>query len=179
MAEVKINTNHNFQANEVRNISFEKLAADPVGFEGRFYLNTVDFQIRKFINGEWTNGGEANAGETVISGGLSFSEAKTVVVSANTDDLNVVDLEKVAVLRLDFTANYSLTGIVVADPTKAVFLFIANVGSGNGTLKNNAAQSIAANRFLIGQNRILQSDEGILIVYDPISTRWRGAGIIS
>ena len=56
MAEVIDVVNHlNLDENEVRNVSLEKLAADPSGaglFEGRIWLNTTDGVIKLYRSGE-------------------------------------------------------------------------------------------------------------------------------
>lgn len=55
MAEKNINIDLNHNGNEIKNVSFEKLAADPTGFEGRVYLNTVSGKVRRYALGFWSN----------------------------------------------------------------------------------------------------------------------------
>lgn len=118
-------------------------------------------------------------GEIILGSGVVLGEAITApTLVANTDNLLVPDIQTAIMLRVISTGNYSLTGVVPANDTKAWMLFITNVGANNITLKNNDAGSLSTNRFLVGGNKTLQTDEGILLYYDPISKRWRGAGII-
>jgi len=55
MAEKNINIDLNHNGNEIKNVSFEKLAADPTGFEGRVYLNTVSGKVRRYALGLWSD----------------------------------------------------------------------------------------------------------------------------
>lgn len=56
MSEVIDYVNHiNLDGNEIRNVSYEKLAADPTGpglFEGRFWLNTTEGVVKVYRNAE-------------------------------------------------------------------------------------------------------------------------------
>lgn len=119
-----------------------------------------------------------NQGELVLDSGVVLGEALTITINMNTDDLVVTDIETAIVLRINSTGNYTLSGIVPSDITKAWMLFVTNVGAGNISLKNNDIGSTAENRFLLGGNKTIQTDEGILLFYDPISNRWRGSGIL-
>ena len=118
-------------------------------------------------------------GETIIEGGFILGDALTLVINGNTDNLTDTELGNVVVLRLDFTGNFSLSGITPPDDTLTWMLYVVNVGTGNCSLKNNDAGSLPSARFLIGQNRNLQTDEGILFFYDSVSKRYRGSGIIN
>ena len=118
-------------------------------------------------------------GETIIDGGFILGDALTLVINGNTDNLTDTELGNVVVLRLDFTGNFSLSGITPPDDTLTWMLYVVNVGIGNCSLKNNDAGSLPSARFLIGQNRNLQTDEGILFFYDSVSKRYRGSGIIN
>jgi len=98
-------------------------------------------------------------------------------ITANTDNLLVSGVETAIVLRLTATGNFTLSGLVPYNPTKAWMLFIVNVGTNNITFPDNSASSTAANRFLLGANKTVQPNEGIIFFYDPVSSRWRGGGL--
>jgi len=118
-------------------------------------------------------------GEISLESGIVLGTAVTPpALTANTNNLVVTDIEKAIVLRLGSIGNHDLTGLVPFNSSKAWMLFVANIGPGNIKLKNNDAASSANNRFLIGGNKKIQQDEGILLFYDPISKRWRGSGIL-
>jgi len=52
---ISFHDNINLETNEIQNVSFEKLAADPTGgdlYEGRFWLNTTDNRVKVYRNAE-------------------------------------------------------------------------------------------------------------------------------
>ena len=113
----------------------------------------------------------------VVQGGIAFASSVTVNISSDTDDLVVPDLENTVEIRLNVTGNRTLTGIVPFDDTLAQWITIFNVGTGNLSLKNNNVGSSANNRFLLGANKTVQSDEGVSFIYDDQDKRWRSFGI--
>jgi len=143
--------------------------------EGVIFVKGPGEQLTKTVSGVESGPN----GELSIESGLILGDANTPPsLAANTDDLAVTDIEKTIVLRLSASGNYSLSGLAPANDNFAYMVYISNVGTSNITIKNNSASSIAANRFLLGGNKTLQSDEGVLLFYDPVSKRWRGAGIL-
>ncbi len=98
-------------------------------------------------------------------------------IAANTNDYYPDGLEDANMLRLSSTGNYSITGLKAPDPAKNQMIFVVNVGTNNITVKNNSGLSLAANRFLIGADKNLQSNEGIMLIYDDVSLRWRASAI--
>lgn len=121
---------------------------------------------------------EGPDGEIILDTGVSLGTAITANISSDVDDFSVTDIEKAVVLRLNVTGNRSITGLIPFNTASAWMVFCANVGTGNLSIKNNDAGSTAENRFLIGGNKTIQTDEGILLFYDPVSLRWRGSGIL-
>lgn len=117
-------------------------------------------------------------GNVVLPGGLQFSGGfATATLTANTNNLLITGLASSALVRLDSTGNFQLTGIVVPDITKAYFFSIFNIGlTGNVTFKNNDAASTAENRFLLGSDVLVQPGEGLTFIYDPVDLRWRSPG---
>lgn len=116
-------------------------------------------------------------GELEFGSGVTLGDAVSVTITGNTNDLSVTDIEKAIVLRITSTGNYNLTGLVPFNATKAWMLFVVNVGTNNITFPDNSASSSANNRWLLGANKTVQPNEGIIFFYDPISNRWRGGGI--
>lgn len=118
-------------------------------------------------------------GEISLESGIVLGTAVTPpALTGNTNNLVITNIQTAIIIRLSSTGNHRLTGLVPFNDNKAWMLFLANVGTGNIILKNNDAASSANNRFLIGGNKKIQQDEGILLFYDPISKRWRGSGIL-
>lgn len=130
-------------------------------------------------NGETTRTVKVGSdGEIEIDSGFTLGTAITPPsLTANTDNLLITDIEKAIVVRLSSNGNYTLSGIVPFNATKAWMIYVCNVGTRNITIQDNDASSTAQNRFLIGGNKTLQKDEGVLLFYDSVSTRWRAAGI--
>lgn len=137
-------------------------------------LGTTNKTRRPYINPNYNF--EFN-GTISINGALEFGPAVTVNINTNTNNLLIPTLGSSLLIRLNFTGNYSLTGIVPNDVTKGQWIIIINVGTGQGSLKDNDAASLAENRFLLGANKTIQTNEGIALVYDTVDTRWRSFAI--
>ena len=115
-----------------------------------------------------------------LTGGINFggvNDIKNVTITANTNDLLIPDLQGFTLIRVETTGNFSLTGLVPYDITLAIWVLLFNVGTNNLNIDNNSGSSSANNRFLIGTQKTLQADEGLALVYDPASLRWRSFGI--
>ena len=120
-----------------------------------------------------------NNGNVVLPAGLQFSGGySSAILSGNTNNLLINNLEQTSLIRIETTGlNYNLTGIVVPDDSKAFFFSIFNVGtSGNIIFKDNSASSLENNRFSLGVDVQVQPDEGLTIIYDPVSKKWRSPG---
>lgn len=119
------------------------------------------------------------SGNTVISnslileGGFVLPDAISVTVNTNSDDLNIPNLTSGVTIRVDTTGNRDLTGIVPPDTGQSSILFITNVGTGTLRLKNNDAGSQANNRFIMGTNENLSTDQSAIFVYDTTGLHWR------
>lgn len=75
--------------------------------------------------------------------------------------------------RLSADAAWSLTGLAGGAANRTVRL--VNVGAFAITLENEDASSTAANRFALAGDVELAAGEGIDLVYDTTSSRWRAA----
>ena len=98
-------------------------------------------------------------------------------LTGNVSNYNPEGIEKANMIRLISNGNYSISGLQAPDPAVNQAIFIVNVGTNNITFKNNDGGSLAENRFLIGSNKTIQSNEGIQVVYDDVSLRWRSQAI--
>lgn len=121
-------------------------------------------------------------GTTIIQniqfvGPLTFGSSITGTMTGNTNDFAPTGLSGTSMLRITSTGNYKLSGIVAPSPASIKLLFVVNVGTNNITFQDNSASSLAANRFLMGGNKSVQSNEGILFFYDDISLKWRASAI--
>jgi len=120
-------------------------------------------------------------GNVVITSGINYSVDATVTppaLTANTDDLLIDGLTTAVLLRLSSAGNYDLTGIIPPNLLASQELKIFNVGSNNIVIRNDSNRSDPENRFFLGGNRTIQTNEGVSVIYDPVSQRWRGTGII-
>jgi hypothetical protein len=114
---------------------------------------------------------------SAVSSGIFFTGSIDQSITENTNNLNIVTVDNFVLIRLTSTGNFSLTGLVPPDITLGWWLIVYNVGTNNIAIKNNDAGSSANNRFLLGTDKTLQANEGIALVYDTVSLRWRSFGI--
>lgn len=107
-----------------------------------------------------------------ISEGLSLTgDATPIPLGANTDDWAPVGFAAASILRATTDATRELRGL--AGGTDGRVVFLQNVGNQKLKLMNEAGSSLAANRFSIGADLILRPGQTVLLVYDPVSSRWR------
>jgi hypothetical protein len=114
-----------------------------------------------------------------IGGSLFFTGSITETLGVSQNNYSIGTLDNFVLIRLNATANINITGLVPPDIALGWYILIYNVSSGANsiTIKNNDAASSASNRFLLGNDKNLQPDEGIALVYDTVSQRWRSFGI--
>ena len=118
-------------------------------------------------------------GNIIIENGVIYGAALTPpALTGNTNDYYPIGIESTILLRILSNGNYEITGLKAPTPLAAQEIKVFNIGNNNITFKNNSASSLAENRFLLGANKTIQSNEGISLIYDPVSERWRGTGII-
>ena len=123
----------------------------------------------------------SESGVLIIEGGISYGDATTVDIAASVDNLTPPLFDTISLLRLNITVNSNITGLIaptpiapsIISPTKEVYVF--NTGTANGTLRSEDALSLAPNRFHLGANILLQSGEGLVLLYDNVSLRYRSA----
>jgi hypothetical protein len=69
--------------------------------------------------------------------------------------------------------NDTFGGLVAPTPAERVLVIIYNNDpTGTITIANNDAGSLAANRFFIGGNVLLQLGESLAVIYEPTLLRW-------
>lgn len=120
----------------------------------------------------------------VMEGTLSFQSTITpATISTSQTDYDPVDsvtgegLANANFVRISSTTNVNINGLKIPDNTKNQALFICNVGNSNITIKNESGAGDPQNQFLVGGDRTLQGDEGIMLIYDIIDLRWRSQAI--
>lgn len=114
-------------------------------------------------------------GATIYAAGSILTPAQ---ITTNTDDYNPTGFQVsndivVSVLRMDSDANRDLTGLVPSSPAKGNIIIITNIGTSDIKLKNNDANSVAANRFLLKGDINIEPNESYALYYDTVSLRWR------
>lgn len=94
---MKFITNLDLNQNQLINATFEKLATDPSGFEGRTYYNTTTDTVKVFTGSAWVS-----LPHTIVSGGgAGIAEALTVSAQTNgtiTLTLNVADTDSAGLM---------------------------------------------------------------------------------
>lgn len=120
---------------------------------------------------KWSN-------DVSFSGTVAFNgEITPTALSAHTNNYNPTGISTCNFLRISATGNYDLTGVAAPLTSINQAIYIVNIGTFSITLKNSSASSTAENRFLLGADKNLQQDEGIMIIYDQTSDRWRAASV--
>jgi hypothetical protein len=114
-----------------------------------------------------------------FSGSVSFNNTLTTSLSGDTNNYNPIGLSTCNFIRVTNTtgSNINLTGLKSPIPLTSQTIFICNVGVAQISLISNSVSSTVGNRFLLGGTKTLQNDEGIMLIYDPISLCWRSQAI--
>ena len=112
--------------------------------------------------------------DITFEGAMSFGNAlQPPQITGHQNDYNPVGLQETILILLNSSGNFSVTGLQkpVPDGTRVIYIF--NIGANNIVFKDNDAGSLAANRILLGANKTVQNGEGLILIYDNISQRWR------
>ena len=96
-------------------------------------------------------------------------------LTGNPNDWSPTGLSTAQVIRCDpGGANREITGIVAQENGARIYLL--NISDGDDLkLKNENTNSSAANRFLLKADLTLEGNEGVCLIYDGTSSRWRVA----
>jgi|GEM_PF-3794059 len=92
-------------------------------------------------------------------------------LSANTNDWAPTGFSTASAVRLSTDASRNITGLAGGADGRIIILH--NVGSFDAVLKNQDANSTAANRFLFGGDVTLLADYSVTLRYDATTSRWR------
>ena len=119
-----------------------------------------------------------------VSGTIAFSgDISPTSLSANQNNYAPTGIASAAVLRLitNNTTTRTLTGLTGGFDGRVIKIFNIGVSGTNGsiTLSDSDTSSTAANRFNLGSSVTLAVNQGISLVYDSTSSRWRSDGLLS
>jgi len=111
-------------------------------------------------------------GRTDFESAIGFTgDISPAQIVANQNDFNPTGLADAVIVRLSTDASRNITGIQGGADGRMIN--ILNVGSFNIVLTDEDVLSLAANRFAIPGNLTILAEQGILLVYDSTSSRWR------
>jgi hypothetical protein len=107
---------------------------------------------------------------------IAYSTAITPAqITANTNNYAPVGAANAVTWMINTDASRNITGI--ANPTAGRVIILTNNGAFNIVLKNEDANSTAANRFALIGDLYLQPNMSISLVYDSNAGRWRSTGM--
>ena len=139
--------------------------------------NTDDNAVWKKTTTIDENGNIIIDGTITINGAVNYGGAVIVEINSNVNNLTIPDIGSQYLVHIESTGSYYIAGIVPNDITKIQPLEIYNTGSNNWTFRDNSPLADANNRFLLGNSKNVQPDEGLKITYDTIDTKWRSPAI--
>jgi hypothetical protein len=108
-----------------------------------------------------------------LIGGAAFSLTGVITPSAiasQQNDYAPAGIATATVLRLSATGTQNISGITTG--TTGRVLSLVNVGSSDIVLLNNST-STAANQFSLGADYTIAPGQGVGLIYDGTSSRWR------
>lgn len=131
--------------------------------------------LKRTANQLRTGGDFFVTGDMVLGGELHFPIRNTTIASSPGNNI----AEGVGGLhRIDTStgANYVITGFSASAGGR--LMMVINISAFNLTLNNQDAGSSAANRMLLPNagNLVLGPDEGVSLIYDATTARWRAVG---
>jgi hypothetical protein len=97
-------------------------------------------------------------------------------ITADQNNYNPSGLDSANIVFLNSNGSRNITGLVAPTISGGRFIMIINNGTNNITLIDNSASSTASNRFNFNGNTLLNPNEGVIIVYDVLNSRWRSTG---
>ena len=92
-------------------------------------------------------------------------------ITSNQNNFNPPRLANASVLRLETDASRNITGL--AQLENGQIMLILNIGLFDLVFIDESTSSDAVNRFALNGNFTLAASEGISLIYDLASTRWR------
>lgn len=140
-------------------------------------VDCVDALLVPFTAATFRDFARVGLGFSIPVGGPSFSKTVTTAeIGTDQDDFSPTGWDNsIAFLRVDpVSSNIEITGIDSTGFKHGQSLFIANINSVRSVkLTNNDSASLPDNRFISKGDTTLVKEEGILVVYDAVSKRWR------
>lgn len=119
---------------------------------------------------------EAGAWVTVVAGRTVSPIISPAALTGNTNDWNPTGLSSAQMIRVSSTAAVDITGMVAQE--NGAKIYMVNIGTNNIKLKNNSGNSVAANRFCLRADLTMELDEGVVLIYDNVTARWRVVGYL-
>jgi hypothetical protein len=137
----------------------------------------IDVDLVAFTASTFRDFCRVSLGFSSAPGGPGWSKTVTTAeIGTDQNDFSPVGWDSsIAFLRLDpVSSNIEITGINSTGFRNGQSLFIANINSVRSVkLTNNDPASLPENRFISKGDTTLVKEEGILVVYDAVSKRWR------
>ena len=95
-------------------------------------------------------------------------------IPISTDQNNLVVNHRLQIILFNCTSPSDLTGIEAPSPVYSCIMHVRNTGAEELTLQHNSSESLSTNRFFCPGNipLVLSLNEGGVLVYDTINTRW-------
>lgn len=155
--------------------------------EGSMWKNGATNKIFQCVNdavaaAEWINVTDVLLGNAiVINGSLTIGDDAILTppqIVGNQNDYNPTGLTDlggaiiISFMILDSSGNIQITGIQAPSPGAKNRVVLHNDGANTITLINNSGLSLAANRFSLKNNIIIQQQEALEIIYDDTISRW-------
>ena len=128
-----------------------------------------------FVPNNELSGNVEVKGSSIIAASATLSPASFAADQNNYNPTGWIigGVVQKTILRLQSVGNHNITGLVPSSPELGNVVTIMNVGVGNMTIMDNDANSLAANRFLLNGNTLLNSGESATFVRDTVVARWR------
>lgn len=119
---------------------------------------------------------DQTSGNLTLPRALSLSGViSPAQISLNQNDYAPSGFPNAGVVRISTDASRNLTGLAGASNGRVIVL--CNVGAFPAVLKDEDPASLAANRFALGADLTLAAKQGVILVYDATSSRWRQLGV--
>lgn len=144
---------------------------------GQLIVDINQISMKYDSKGIVLNGGSLTIDQqTKFSDRIIFNNVGSPAsIAADQNNYNPSELLYANSLRLSSSANVNITGL--GGGSAGRILSVLNVGSNNITLKNNDANSGAAQQFALVADITLSPSMGVTLQYDGTTSKWRCIGI--
>jgi len=135
-------------------------------------VTTGNTRILTPLDKDYTIGDFQADGSIPLSGPLEMSgDITPSQITAQEDDYNPTGLSGASVLRLSSDASQDMTGLQGGADGR--LLYIHNIDVNDIVLKDEDANSSAANRFALNADVTIEADNLVVLQYDSTSLRWK------